>query len=201
MTTFKILSWNVGGMGSPKKRIALFMHIRKYNPHVICLQETHLIPEKVSQLLKPWVQWSVHFTHSSYSRGVSLLVHRNFRWEVGQIQKDPKGRFIFIQACIDSLPYVLLGIYLPPPSNLSILQHAARFANQFQQATLICIGDFNMLKDPVLDSFSGAHEPVAQSTSTALSQFLAEMGWYYLLEVEVPQLYYLLLPLRQKRSV
>lgn len=114
------------------------------------------------------------------------MVHRNFRWEVGQIQKDPKGRFIFIQACIDSLPYVLLGIYLPPPSNLSILQHAARFANQFQQATLICIGDFNMLKDPVLDSFSGAHEPVAQSTSTALSQFLAEMGWYYLWRLRFP---------------
>lgn len=186
MASLRLMSWNVRGMGSPRKRLSIFMHIRKYNPHLICLQETHLVPDRISQLRKPWVQWSLHSTYSTYSRGVSLLVHRSLRWEVGLVQKDPEGRYVFVHAWIDSLPYVLLGLYLPPPANLSVLHQAARFAAQFPSATLLCFGDFNLVFDPTFDRFSASPGPSTTSPPTALAQFLGEMGWHDLWRLNSP---------------
>lgn len=67
------------------------------------------MPDKISQLQKSWVQGAI-----SYSKGFSLLVHRQLRWEVGQVTKDPEGRFIFTRVWIDSQPYVIFGNYFLP---------------------------------------------------------------------------------------
>lgn len=151
--SLKIFSWNVRGLGTPWKRTFVFSHIKKCNPHLICLQETHLVKSSI-KLHRPWIQWSLHTTHTSYSHGVSFLVHRSVKWKLGTVQRDPEDRFLFIQAWIDCQPYVLIGLYLPPPAPISILYDAARFAANFPHSRVICMGDFNLLHDCSLDKFS-----------------------------------------------
>lgn len=64
-------------------------------------------------------------------RLVSFMVHRSIRWELGAVQKDPEGRFLFIQAWIDCQSHVLISLHLPPPASISILYDADRFAATF----------------------------------------------------------------------
>lgn len=96
---------------------SMFSFLCKYNPHVVCLQETHLVSDTISHVRKTWVQWSSHSTHSTYSRGVSLLIHKRLRWEVGQVLKDHEVHFVFVHTWIDSRPFVILCLYIPSPGS------------------------------------------------------------------------------------
>lgn len=94
------------------KHCMIFFYILGDITPIMCLHETHLVPDKTP--LKPRIQWSIHSSHSSYSRG-----------DLGQILKDSHSRFVLAQAWIDSHPYVILGISLPPAAALSVLRQAA----------------------------------------------------------------------------
>ena len=45
-----IVSANVNGLNDTKKRGEFFMHIRKFNPSIICLCDTRLSPEKYESI-------------------------------------------------------------------------------------------------------------------------------------------------------
>lgn len=72
MTNLDILSWNTRGLNSTVKRSLVFQFIKKHNPHICVLQETHLIGSKTLSLKKPWVGHHYHSTYSNF-RGVSIL--------------------------------------------------------------------------------------------------------------------------------
>lgn len=93
------------------------------------------------------------------------------------VQKDPEGRYVFIQAWIDCLPYVILSIYLPPPAALSILYDAASFASKFPSSRIICMGDFNLIHDMSMDRFNLPHTSISSTSKSQLYVFLEEMGW------------------------
>lgn len=76
---------------------------------------------------------------------------------MGLVLREQEGRFVFVHVWIDSLPLVILGLYIPPPATLSILHQAASFAAKFPGAILFCVGDFNLLLNPSLDKF---HAPL-----------------------------------------
>ena len=79
--TVNILSWNVRGLNSPHKRSLMFSYLKKYKPHFICLQETHLMAPTLKYLKRPWLASQYHATYSSFSRGVSILVAKALRAE------------------------------------------------------------------------------------------------------------------------
>lgn len=99
------------------------------------------------------------------------------RWELGTVQTDPEGRYLFIQAWIDCPPYVILSLYLPPPASISILHAAAKFAADYPSSRILCMGDFNLLHDTVLDKFTPLSNTAPSQIRSQLSLFLAEMGW------------------------
>ncbi|XP_056421618.1 uncharacterized protein LOC130361932 [Hyla sarda] len=186
MADLRFLSWKIRGMGSSKKRALFFSHVRRYNPHIVCLQETHMMPANLGVFRKPWVQWASHSCHSTYSRGVSLLVHRSLRWEVDQLSVDSLGRYVFVHTFIDNTPFVLPGIYNPHPATLELLHLAVTFAAGFPHARVICLGDYNLTSDP--DRF---HVPTPLSSTphpTPFSSFLFEVGWLDIFRCKFPRL-------------
>lgn len=73
MAKCTILSWNVQSLNSAVKRSLVFNYLRKCNPHLCILQETHLIGSRILSLKKAWVNAHYYATYSNYARGVSVL--------------------------------------------------------------------------------------------------------------------------------
>lgn len=69
-----LLSWNIRGMGDKIKRNAIFKYFSRLQLHLVCLQETHLQPDSVHLLPSRKFPTQFHSTHSSYSRGVSVMI-------------------------------------------------------------------------------------------------------------------------------
>lgn len=55
-----------------------------------------------------------HATHSGYSRGVSILIHKSINFELLDVKLDPEGGYVLLHAYIDMVEMVVVGLYLPP---------------------------------------------------------------------------------------
>ena len=116
-----ITSWNVRGMGDPIKRTSVMSLLEEGMPGLLCLQETHLTKDTVPLLNSRKFQAQFHSVHSSYSRGVSILVGRGVTFSCTESQLDDQGRYIFLFCLIENSPYVLANMYIPPPFKLDAL--------------------------------------------------------------------------------
>lgn len=94
MTPLNVLSWNVRGLNSKIKRSLIFTYIKKYNPHICILHETHLTGSRTLALKKPWVGSHYHSTYSTYSRGVSVLIHKSLPFTLLDLHLDPEGKYV-----------------------------------------------------------------------------------------------------------
>lgn len=118
---FKVLSWNVRGLGSKFKRALLFQYLKSQSPQLILLQETHLMGSKILTLKKPWIQRAVHATYSTYARGVSILIHKNFPCVIEEVCTDPQGKYVIVVFTLWSHRYIVINMYIPPPFSPEIL--------------------------------------------------------------------------------
>lgn len=121
MNPLNVMSWNVQGLNSRIKRSLVFTYIKKYNPHICILQETHLTGSRTLALKKPWVGSYYHSTYSTYSRGVSILVHKSLPSTLLDLHLDPEGKYVVMHAMCDRIEMVVVGLYIPPPASMTIL--------------------------------------------------------------------------------
>lgn len=112
---------NTQGLNSSVKRSLVFQFIKRHNPHICVLQEMHLVGSKTLSLKKTWVGHYYHSTYSNFARGVNILVLKTLPFKLPDLVLDPDGRFVLVHALIHNLPWVLVGLYLPPPASLKLL--------------------------------------------------------------------------------
>lgn len=122
MAHMKLLSWNVRGLNDKVKRSLVLTYLKKYNPHVCILQETHLAGSKVLGLKKPWACHYYHATYSSFAQGVSVLIHKSLTYELLDVKVDPEGSYVLLHVVIDTMEMIILGLYIPPPATTALLK-------------------------------------------------------------------------------
>lgn len=170
MADFTVLSWNVRGLNSAIKRSLVLKYIQQHNPKICILQETHLVGAKIMGLKKAWVCAHYHATYSNYARGVSVLVHRSLAFQLITVKTDPGGRYVIVHALIGGTPYIIIvGIYLPPPADVTLLHSLMHTITQYEVNKVLCVGDFNSVmsnKADRLHAASPAHTGLAQWAST-----------------------------------
>lgn len=132
--------------------------------------------ECIECLKEVWAQWVCHTCHTTYSRDVTLMVHRSVSWECIQVKKDSEGRYRFVYARVFSLPFAIIGLYNPPPANMKILKEAVIFMTQYPDAYVIYMGGFNMLIYPILDK-NGKSTRDGVGGIGILKKFAQEVGW------------------------
>lgn len=108
-----LLSWNIRGMGDKTKRSAIFKYFSRLQPHLICLQETHLRPDSVHLLQSCKYPLQFHSVHSSYSRGVSILISGRVSFECLQQRIDGEGRFVFLLCKLNKFLCIVTAMYVP----------------------------------------------------------------------------------------
>lgn len=120
MQSLSLLSWNVRGLNSEIKRALVFKYILKRKPHIIFLQESHLVGSKTLALHRAGFSRAFHSTYSSYARGVSVLIAKSLLYTIKTVKLDPTGRYVALVLIIDNQVYTFVAIYIPPPFTIKV---------------------------------------------------------------------------------
>lgn len=155
MASIFIISWNVRaqGLNSKFKRSLLFNFLKRYHPHICILQETHLTGSRVLACKKPWVGSYYHSTYS-YSRGVTILVHKSVHFSLLDLHWDADGRYVVLHALCARLELVIVGVYIPSSANMSLIFKLALIMAQYPTVQILLTGDFNMPPAPSIDKLN-----------------------------------------------
>ena len=134
------LQWN--SYGYFKRLPELQQLISKYQPLVICLQETHLRPQNKINLPNYTSFRHDHIQTNHASDGVAILVHNSISAQ--QLFTNTPLQTVSISAKILSIsknPITITSIYIPPKLNIAT-QDLLSLTSQLPSPLIIC-GDFN----------------------------------------------------------
>ena len=166
-------------------RAAVFATLEKHGIGLMCLQETHLMKNTSYLLQSKKYPTQYHSVHSTYSRGVSILVRAGVGFSCRQVSIDEYGRFIFLHCIIDNKMYIIANIYVPPPFRIDIMLRLNEFIMGKEEIPVLVVGDFNEVLDRRVDRFPTPLVPDLMKNSR-LGQFLEEVGLLDLWRVRNP---------------
>ena len=91
-----IITLNVNGLNAPTKRQRLAEWIKKQDPYICCLQETHLKTKDTYRLkVKGWKK-IFHANRGQKKAGVAILILGNINFKTKAVKRD-KGHYIMIK--------------------------------------------------------------------------------------------------------
>lgn len=123
---------------------------------------------RVLGLRKPWAGHCYHATHSSFSREVSVLIHKSLTYELLDVKVDPEGRYALLHVVIDTIEIIIPGLYMPPLASTALLKLLIPLLSMYSTDNLIFAGDFNMVPNPSMDRLSqgaGVDSPLSKWVS------------------------------------
>ena len=106
---YKLLSLNVRGLNSSRKRRQVFRWLHQQQSDIIFLQETYSSPECIKRWETEW-EGKIVYSHGSYhSRGVMILFKPRLDVDLEKIAADNFGRCILAETIIDGTKIVLVN--------------------------------------------------------------------------------------------
>ena len=107
------ITLNVNGLNAPIKRHRIAEWIRKYDPCICCLQETHLRTEDLHrQKVKGWKQIFQANGQEKKAR-VKILISDKTDFKRRAIKRDPEDHFIILKGRIHQEDINIVTIYAP----------------------------------------------------------------------------------------
>ena len=108
-----IITLNVNGLNAPTKRQSLGNWIKKQEPYICCLQETHLKPRDTYRLkLKGWKK-IFHANRDQKKAGVAILISDKIEFEIKTMIRDKEGHYIMIKGSIQEEDITIINLYAP----------------------------------------------------------------------------------------
>ena len=108
-----IISINVNGLNSPIKRHRVGGWIRKHNPTICCLQESHLSQQDKHRLkVKGW-KTIIQANGPQKRAGTAILISDTIDFKLNKVIKDRQGHYIMIRGSISQEDLTIINIYAP----------------------------------------------------------------------------------------
>ena len=143
---YKILSLNIRGINSSRKRRQVFRWLHRQQPDIIFLQETYSTP----QTIKTWeTEWGgkVAYSHgSSHSRGVMILFKPRLDVCIEKIITYNYGRCVLIKTTLDDTKTIFVNVYAPNEARhqVSFLNELFNsFLKEYINENVVLGGNFN----------------------------------------------------------
>ena len=112
-TYMSIITLNVNGSNGPIKRHRLAEWIQKEDPHICCLQETHLRPKDTYRLkVRSWK--NIFYANWKQKKaGVVILRSDKIDLKIKKITRDKEGHYIMIKGSVQEEDIAIVNIYAP----------------------------------------------------------------------------------------
>lgn len=109
------------------------------------------------------------------SKGVAILIQRNFPIEIEAIKVDTQGRYIIVDFVIDKFKGILVNVYGPNEDNPSFFTNLFDKIDARYNDSLLMAGDFNIVMDPRLDLYNNRGSIYTQKRKV-LQEYLEQKG-------------------------
>uniref|UniRef100_A0A8C5QS28 Reverse transcriptase domain-containing protein n=1 Tax=Leptobrachium leishanense TaxID=445787 RepID=A0A8C5QS28_9ANUR len=124
------------------------------------------------------------------SRGVSILFHRDWLFQVASQHQDKEGRMLILTGSLNDVPVTIVNLYFPNSNQLQFLRKAHKKIQSLSQGAVYICGDFNMTPCPTVDcQSSGGCLPSqkANSLGRRFTEFLQSVDLYDVWRISHPQ--------------
>ena len=152
-TYISIITLNINGLNAPTKGQRLAKWIRKQDPYICCLQETHLILRDTYRLkVREWKQ-ILHANGNQKKAGVAILISDKRDFKINTVARDKEGHYIMIKGPIQEEDITIINIYA---TNIGAPQYIRQMLTAIKgeiDSNTILVGDFNTPITPMERSF------------------------------------------------
>ena len=110
-----VLILNINGLNAPIKRHRVTEWIRKQDPSLCCLQETHFRPKDTYRLkIRGWrTIYRANGQQKKAGVGVAILISDNLDFKIKTVSRDAEGHYIIIKGSIHQEDLTIVNIYVP----------------------------------------------------------------------------------------
>jgi exonuclease III len=138
-----ILTLNVNRLNSHIKRHCLANWIKKNDPTMYCLQETHLIDRNKHWLrVKGWKK--IYQANGPLKQaGVAILISDKVDFKLTLIKQDKEGHSILIKGEIHQKEVTIINLYAPIFSAPNFIKHTLKDLKAHIDSSTVVVGDFN----------------------------------------------------------
>ena len=107
-----VITLNVNGLNVPTKRQRLAEWMKKQDPYICCLQETHLKTTDTYRMkVKGWKK-IFHTNGDQKKAGVAIFISDKIGFEIKAMKRD-KGHYIMTKGSIQEEDITIINIYAP----------------------------------------------------------------------------------------
>uniref|UniRef100_A0A8C0LND0 RNA-directed DNA polymerase n=1 Tax=Canis lupus dingo TaxID=286419 RepID=A0A8C0LND0_CANLU len=139
-----IVTLNVNGLNDPIKRRRVSDWIKKQDPSICCLQETHFRQKDTYSLkIKGW-RTIYHSNGPQKKAGVAILISDKLKFTPKTVVRDEEGHYIILQGSIQQEDLTILNIYAPNVGAAKYINQLLTKVKKYLDNNTLILGDFNL---------------------------------------------------------
>ena len=140
-----IVTLNVNGLNDATKRHRVPDWIKKQDPSICCLQETHFRPKNTSSLkMKGW-RTIYHSNGPQKKAGVAILISDKLKMIPKTVVRDEEGHYIILKGSIQQEDLSIMNIYAPNVGAAKYINQLITKVKTYLDNNTLTLGDFNMV--------------------------------------------------------
>ena len=142
-TYLSIIALNVNGLNAPIKWHRVADWIKRQDPSICCLQETHFEPKDTPRLkVKGW-RSIFHANGPQKKAGVAILISDKLDFKLKTVVRDTEGHYIILKGTIHQDDLTIVNIYAPNMGAANYIRKLLiKIKSHIDMNTLI-VGDLN----------------------------------------------------------
>uniref|UniRef100_A0A8C0M4V1 RNA-directed DNA polymerase n=1 Tax=Canis lupus familiaris TaxID=9615 RepID=A0A8C0M4V1_CANLF len=139
-----IVTLNVNGLNDPIKRRRVSNWIKKQDPSICCLQETHFRQKDTYSLkIKGW-RTIYHSNGPQKKAGVAILISDKLKFTPKTVVRDEEGHYIILKGSIQQEDLTILNIYAPNVGAAKYINQLLTKVKKYLDNNTLILGDFNL---------------------------------------------------------
>uniref|UniRef100_A0A8C0LI51 RNA-directed DNA polymerase n=1 Tax=Canis lupus dingo TaxID=286419 RepID=A0A8C0LI51_CANLU len=137
-----IVTLNVNGLNDPIKRRRVSDWIKKQDPSICCLQETHFRQKDTYSLkIKGW-RTIYHSNGPQKKAGVAILISDKLKFTPKTVVRDEEGHYIILKGSIQQEDLTILNIYAPNVGAAKYINQLLTKVKKYLDNNTLILGDF-----------------------------------------------------------